>query len=332
MNGVSVIGTTTWGTCLAGQLARNGVTTTLLARTELEATNLQSQRQHTHLLPGYMFPQNLTISSDIQSALSNTSLVILAVPSQTFRQNIRLIKDHLAPGQVILSASKGLEKHSGKRMTQIMEDELPERLRDGICVLSGPNLAMEIIDQKPSSAVVAARNINTATRAQSLLMSRIFRVYTNNDIIGVEFGGALKNIIAIGCGIIDGLKYGDNSKAGLITRGLAEVTRMAVRAGANPLTFSGLAGMGDLVATCSSRLSRNHYLGSEIARGRNPVDVLTSMKNVAEGVSTTSAAIKLARELEIEMPITQATHSILFGELDVKQAITELMDRPATSE
>ena len=299
MSTVAVIGTTTWGTCLAGQLARNGVTTTLVARTDLEATTLQDQRQNPHLLPGYKFPQTLTVTSDAQRALANASLVILAVPSHTFRQNIRLIKDNIYPDQAILSASKGLEKNSGKRMSQVMEEELPKTLSAGFCVLSGPNLAMEIVDQKPSSAVVAARNLNTATRAQSLLMSQIFRVYTNDDVVGVEFGGALKNIIAIGCGIIDGLEYGDNSKAGLITRGLAEITRLGVQAGANPLTFAGLAGMGDLVATCSSRLSRNHYLGSEIAKGRNLNDVLTSMKNVAEGVDTTVAALKMAKELGV---------------------------------
>ncbi len=317
---------------MAVQLGRNGVGTTLLARTEQEAGELRERRENARFLPGFAFPNSLAVTSDVCQAVPGASMVVLAVPSHSFRQNLMGIRDNLAPGQIVLSASKGLEKDTGKRMSQVMEEELPEALAAACCVLSGPNLAMEIVDQKPSSAVVAGSDPKAVAQAQELLMSPIFRVYTNEDVVGVELGGALKNIIAIGCGITDGLNYGDNAKAGLITRGLAEITRLGVEAGANPLTFAGLAGLGDLVATCSSRLSRNHQVGVELAKGRGLTEILTSMKNVAEGVSTTSAAVTMARELGIEMPITQATYRVLFDGLDVQRAIAELMGRPPRAE
>jgi len=193
-------------------------------------------------------------------------------------------------------------------------------------------MAMEIIAQKPASTVIASEDKEASKLAQSILMSPSFRVYTNDDVIGVELGGALKNIIALGSGISDGLGYGDNAKAAFITRGLAEITRLGVDAGANPLTFAGLAGLGDMVATCSSRLSRNRFVGEELAKGRPLGEILSSMKNVAEGVYTTPAALKLAEALGVELPITQATYGVLFEGLDLKQAITELMGRPPRSE
>lgn len=317
---------------MAVQLGRNGVVTALLARTEQEASELREQQENARFLPGVAFPNSLAVTSDVEEAVSGASMVVLAVPSHSFRQNLLRIRDSLTPGQIVLSASKGLEKDTSKRMSQIMGEELPEALAATCCVLSGPNLAMEIVAQKPSSTVVAGSDPRAAAQAQELLMSQIFRVYTNEDVVGVELGGALKNIIAIGCGITDGLKYGDNAKAGLITRGLAEITRLGVEAGANPLTFAGLAGLGDLVATCSSRLSRNHQVGVELAKGRGLTEILTSMKNVAEGVSTTSAAVTMARELGIEMPITQATYKVLFEGLEVQRAIAELMGRPPRAE
>jgi glycerol-3-phosphate dehydrogenase (NAD(P)+) len=221
---------------------------------------------------------------------------------------------------------------TGRRMSQVLEEELPNHLHPQICVLSGPNLALEIARGKPASTVVASRNGYAAAKAQEMLMSPTFRVYTNEDVIGVELGGALKNIIAIGAGICDGLGYGDNAKAAFITRGLVEITRLGVAAGANPLTFAGLAGMGDLVATCASPLSRNRFVGEQIAKGKRLEEVLASMKNVAEGVYTTVAALRMAKELGVEMPIAQATYQVLFEGLDPRKAVIELMGRPPRPE
>ena len=221
---------------------------------------------------------------------------------------------------------------TGKRMSEILREEFPPSLHRGICALSGPNLAREIIRDKPSSTVVASSDPDAARRVQALFNSPLFRVYTNDDVTGVEYGGALKNIIALGAGICDGLQYGDNAKASFMTRGLAEITRLGVAAGANPMTFAGLAGMGDLIATCSSTLSRNHYVGEQLARGKTLQDVRRTMTNVAEGIDTTAAAVALAARLGVEMPIAEATYNILFGGMALDQAIAELMGRAPSSE
>ena len=332
MDRVGIIGTTTWGTTLGVVLARKGIPVTLLARSREESTQLAEARQNSRLLPEVEFPETLTVSDDSEAALGDTAMIILAVPSVRFRENV---EKHLALLQevpVLLSASKGLETDTGMRMSQVLEDELPGDLHSRICVLSGPNLALEIAQGKPASTVVASRHRATAEQAQNLLMSPLFRVYTNEDAVGVELGGALKNIIALGAGMCDGLEYGENGKAAFLTRGLAEITRLGVAAGASPLTFAGLAGLGDLVATCASPLSRNRFVGEQLAAGRALDEILASMKNVAEGVYTTGAALKMACRLGIEMPIAGATYRVLSEGLDPRQAVAELMGRPPTSE
>lgn len=329
---VAIVGSTTWGTTLAIILARRGVPVTLLARTLEEAAGLESRREHQRFLPGFPFPAALTVASDAAAAIPPAQLVIISAPSDRFRQNVRRVAGHLSPQTIVLSVSKGLELPSGLRMSQIMEAELPVELHSGICVLSGPNLAQEIIQGKPSSTVVAGRDLAKAAAAQSVLMSSNFRVYTSDDVVGVELGGTLKNIIALGAGISDGLELGDNGKSALITRGLAEITRLGLAAGARPLTFAGLAGLGDLMATCASRLSRNHYVGEQLALGRSWPEIRECMDNVAEGVNTTGAALQMARELNVEMPITQTTYRVLFEGLAPQRAIAELMERPPRSE
>jgi len=333
---VTVVGATTWGTTLGIILARKDVPVTMLVRTPEESVQLEAARETSRFLPGVEFPPSLSLSHDPQRALAldgpEPGIVILAVPSSSFRENVRRIQGAIAGEPILVSASKGLEMDTGKRMSQVLEDELPSSLHHRVCVLSGPNLAMEVVNENPSSAVVASREQSVAAEAQEVLMSPRFRVYTNEDIVGVELGGALKNIIALGAGICDGLAYGDNGKAAFMTRGLAEITRLGVAAGANPITFAGLAGLGDLVATCASPLSRNHYLGAELAAGRRLDEVLASMKNVAEGVYTTAAALKMAKELGVEMPIARATYRVLFEGLDPKQAVAELMGRPPRAE
>ena len=332
MDKVTIIGTTTWGTTLGIILARKDVAVTLLARTLEESSELESSRQNTRFLPGRCFPECLTVSHDAEGALHGAGMVILAVPSNSFRDNVRRYGGVIDGKPIVLSASKGLEAETGKRMSRVLEDELPPGLHSRVCVLSGPNLAIEILDGKPASTVIASPDVDVASEAQAVLMSPSFRVYTNEDSLGVELCGALKNIIALGAGMCDGLGYGNNGKAGFMTRGLAEITRLGVAAGANPITFAGLAGLGDLVATCASPLSRNRFVGEQLATGRPLDDILSSMKNVAEGVYTTVAALKMAEELGVELPIARATHRVLFEGQDPRQAVVELMGRPPRSE
>ncbi|MCE2463572.1 MAG: NAD(P)-dependent glycerol-3-phosphate dehydrogenase [Dehalococcoidia bacterium] len=332
MEKVAVIGTTTCGTTLGIIIARKNIPVTMLARTPQESGELESQRQNSRFLPGVEFPESLRVAHDPEEALYGAGMAILAVPSGSFRDNVRRFRGAIDRRTIILSASKGLDMETGKRMSQVLEEELPPGHSSRICALSGPNLALEIAEGKPASTVVASRQPGAAMEAQKVLMSPSFRVYTNEDIIGVELGGALKNVITLGAGICDGLGYGDNGKAAFITRGLAEITRLGVAAGASPITFAGLAGLGDLVATCASLLSRNHFVGQQLADGKPLEDILSSMKNVAEGVYTTVAALKMAEGLGVEVPIARATHQVLFEGLEPRQAVAELMGRPPRAE
>jgi len=228
-----------------------------------------------------------------------------------------------------LSASKGLEQNTLRRMTEVVAEQLPGV---SVCALSGPNLAREIALGKPATSVVASHDLDAAERARDLLMSDHFRCYTNEDVIGVEMGGALKNIIAIGAGMADGLNAGDNAKAAFLTRGIAEIARLGVAVGADPLTFAGLTGLGDMVATCASRFSRNHFVGEELAKGRSIGDIQTGMNQIAEGILTTRAARELGRRVGVEMPITDQIYSVLFEAKPALEAISALMGREATHE
>ncbi len=331
-NQAAIIGATTWGTTLGILLAENKVPVALLARTEAEAQALSSQRRNARFLPDTPFPDCLSVTSQPESALRQSDLVILAVPSDRLRENVRRIKPHLQAGAIVLSATKGLELPTARRMSQVLEDELPAVFHADICVLSGPNLAKEIVQGKPASTVIAGRNPDATQKAQNALMSGNFRVYTSSDVLGVELAGALKNIVALGAGIGDGMDAGENAKSAFITRGLAEITRLGIAAGADPMTFAGLAGLGDVVATCSSRLSRNRYVGEELAKGRSWPEIRDSMDNVAEGVNATLAALTMAKELGVEMPIAEMASRVLFDGLSPHKAMTELMGRPARSE
>ena len=329
---VTIVGTTTWGTTLGIILARKGIPVAILSRTREEAAELTARREHLRFLPGIPFPDNLTVSSDFGVLADYSDLTILAVPSDRFRQNVRRVKEHLPSGCIVLSVTKGLELPDGKRMSQVLEEELPSAFHSRICCLSGPNLAKEIVQGQPASTVVAGPDDACTSCAQEILMSPSFRVYTSRDIIGVELGGTLKNIIALGAGIADGLGLGDNGKSALITRGLAEISRLGVAAGADPLTFAGLAGLGDIVATCASPLSRNRYVGEQLAQGRSWPEIQGSMQNVAEGVNTTGAALEMANKLGVDLPIAQMTYRVLFEGLPPRQALAELMERPPRPE
>ena len=329
---VTAIGATSWGTTLGIILARQGHDVRLLARTDDEATRLQSHRENARFVPGFAFPGSMHATADRSAAFDSANLTIFAVPSQTVRANARMVADFVPADAIVVSAVKGLELTSARRMSEVLAAEMPDVSEDSICVLSGPNLASEVVRGLLASTVIASRNINAALEAQTIVNSSVFRVYTNQDVVGVELSGALKNVVALGAGICDGLQLGDNAKSGFITRGLAEITRLGVAAGANPSTFAGLAGIGDLIATCSSALSRNHHVGAELATGKTLEDIRGGMENVAEGVDTTRAALELARQLRVEMPIAQATYNIMFEGISASQAVQDLMGRDPRSE
>jgi glycerol-3-phosphate dehydrogenase (NAD(P)+) len=336
MPGVTVLGTGAWGTTLARLLAderlRQANGDPAAAETVLlwdhhadRADTMERERENRDYLPGIAFPPNLRVTDDLTEALYERALILFVIPSQRLREQAKLAAPLLTAGVTVVSASKGLELGTRLRMSQVLRQELPDGV--AIAALSGPNLAMEIARELPAAAVVASDVPEAAEAARTLLTAGMFRVYTSDDLAGVELGGALKNIIALGVGISDGLSYGENAKAAFMTRALAEISRLALAAGANPLTLAGLAGLGDLIATCSSPLSRNRTLGLELAKGRALDDVLAERKTVAEGVTTTRAALELAATLPVELPITEQIAGVLFEQRDVKEAVRSLMLR-----
>jgi len=326
MASVGVIGSGAWGTTLALLLAKSNIETLLWEYKPERAVEMQQRRENTLFLPGFHFPDMLTVTSDIKEAVKRKDMLILVTPSQRMRENVRLLAPYVDNHTIFVNASKGIEISSLKRMTEIIREELPNA-GNRVAALSGPNMSREIAEGKPTAAVVAAYDQEVAVHARTLLTTSNYRVYTANDVVGVELGGALKNIIAICTGINDGMNMGDNAKAAFITRGLAELSRLGLAAGAHPLTFAGLAGIGDLIATCASPLSRNHLLGQRIGAGETLEQIMSSTHTVAEGVYTTKAALKLAERYQVELPITHQLSQVLFEGHDPYEAIIELMAR-----
>ena len=322
---VAVIGTTSWGTTLAVILARKGIDVALLGFTAEEAKKLAAERENADRLPGVRFPPSLVPVGGIDEALRDASLVIIAVPSQDMRSNVKQAKGRIALKTPIVSGSKGFEVDSTKRMTEVIIDELGAKYKPYVCALSGPNLSKEIAKGLPAASVVAAYDIKAAEAAQRILNSPSFQVYTSDDVIGVELGGALKNIVALGAGMVDGLGYGNNAKAAYMAHGLSEIAGLGVAMGAKPLTFLGLSGLGDLLATCDSSLSRNHTLGEGLAQGRSMKEMIESIGSTVEGVPTTAAALKISRELGVEMPITERIYHVLYEGLTPAKAMAELI-------
>jgi len=331
MVAVGVVGSGAWGTTLALLLAHKGISTTLWEHRAERVVEMQRQHENAFFLPTFAFPTTLAVTADIAEATRQKDMVLLVTPSQRMRENMRLLVPHITQDTILVSASKGIEIGTLKRMTQVISEEVPVTYTQ-VAALSGPNIAREVAEEKPTAAVVAALDPGVAARVQKLLGSSHFRVYTSQDVVGVELSGALKNIIAIGAGFNDGMGYGDNAKAAFITRGLAEISRLGIAAGAHPLTFAGLAGIGDLIATCASPLSRNQQLGRRLASGEKLDDILKSTHTVAEGVTTTKAALQLAARYNVDMPITTQLSYVLFQGLDPHQAVPELMMRGSKGE
>ncbi|MFC2005708.1 NAD(P)H-dependent glycerol-3-phosphate dehydrogenase [Chloroflexota bacterium] len=329
---IAIIGTTAWGITLGVVLASKGLQVKLWARTDQEAAEMRNAGSNPALLSGVNFPDKLSVTSSLSEALTKAKAVILVVPSQSMRQNMKLVAEHLDESMLIISAAKGLEVGSNQRMSEVIADEIEPDLRSNICVVSGPNLSQEILRDLPAATVIAAVDEAIARKAQKMLTAPNFCVFTNTDVVGIELGGTLKNIIALGAGIADGLGYGDNAKAALITRGLTEMTALGVALGANPLTLSGLAGLGDLIATCASPFSRNHYVGIELTKGRSLKEITDSMTGVAEGVTTTLVVWNLAQQMGLAMPITETIYRVLYDGADLHQSAVKLMTAGAAHE
>lgn len=327
---VAVVGAGAWGTTLARLIGREGPVT-LLAHSAATATAINETHRNQARLPDVELPATVVASADPVSLAAAVDLVVFATPSAHLRGMVTRVAPHLAPGADILSVVKGLEQGSLLRMSEVIAsaaDIGPDR----IAALSGPNLAAEVARNLPASAVVAASDLELAQRVAARLARRRFRLYVNQDILGVELAGALKNVVAIAAGAVDELGFGDNGKAGLLTRGLAEMTRLGIAAGANPLTFAGLAGMGDLIATCGSSLSRNHRLGVELARGRTWAEIERDLPGTAEGAYTVRAALALADSLDVEMPIAREVERALFEGKSVKRCLVDLLARESKDE
>ncbi len=328
---ITVVGTGNWGTTLAIALARGGKKVALLARNPAEAATLRAAGENTRFLPGHAFPAALELLAD-QERATRTQVLLLVTPSRTIRRNAEQLAPFIAADTIVLSCAKGIEAGSLLTMSEVVRSALPAVNPGSIGALSGPNIASEIARSLPATTVVALGDGAAARAAQALLTTTLFRVYRSSDVTGVELAGALKNIIALGAGIGDGMGVGDNAKAAFITRGLAEITRLGVARGANPLTFAGLAGLGDLVATCASPYSRNRRLGEALARGQTLDEALASLGQVAEGVGTTATARELAAQHSVELPIADEMYRVLFEGKSAHQAGIDLMQRDPKDE
>ncbi len=328
---VTVIGAGSWGTTIAAILATKEPTVLWARRAELAAA-INDHRENKEYLPGTTLPANLDATSDLKAAVADTDLVVMAVPSHGYRAVMQLVAPGLATDVPILSLAKGIEQETLMRMTEVTIDVLPAHDSSRIGVLTGPNLASEIVAGQPAATVVAMEDPEVAANLQRLFMTPTFRVYTNADVAGCESAGALKNVMAIAAGMAHGLGFGDNTLATLITRALAELTRLGIAMGGKPLTFSGLAGMGDLVATCMSEKSRNHTVGFGLGRGKTLEAVLGEMKEVAEGVKSTRGVLALADRHEVEMPIASQVGRVLYEGASPVDAVANLMTRRAKPE
>ncbi len=328
----SVIGGGSWGSAFALYLGKLGVRTKLWIREEDIFEGLRKTRENKTFLPGHVFPAAVSFYRDLPEAVVSTEMLFVAVPSQFCRPLLAEMAPYVTHGQIVVSLTKGLEPKSLKRISQVMDETFHPYRKPSVAVLSGPSFAKELALGHPTAVVVASRDAESARKVQQLVSSLTLRAYTSTDVAGVELCGAVKNVIAIAAGISDALEFGLNSRAALITRGLAEMTRLGTHLGARRETFSGLAGMGDLILTCTGELSRNHFVGYELGKGKSLRAILGRMKMVAEGVRTTLSVHNLARRESVEMPISEQVYQVLYRNKPPKKAIVDLMSRALKSE
>ncbi len=321
---VSVAGAGSWGTALAILLHNNGHEVILWSVIREEVEMLNEKREHESKLPGVKIPEEIVITDDLEKTLTDRDLVVLAVPSPFTRSTSRSMKELVKEGQIIVNVAKGIEENTLMTLSDIIEEEIPQA---NVAVLSGPSHAEEVGRGLPTTCVVGAKTRETAEYIQGLFMCPVFRVYTSPDILGIELGGALKNVIALAAGTADGLGCGDNTKAALITRGIAEIKRLGVAMGAHPETLTGLSGIGDLIVTCASQHSRNRKAGYLIGKGYTMQQAMDEVQMVVEGVYSAKAALALSRKYQVEMPIVEEVNKVLFEEKSPEEALTELMMR-----
>lgn len=329
---IAVLGAGSWGIAVSTLLSHNGHKVTMWEFDTEEMKGLRAQREHREKLPGVRIPDEIKITDQLESAVSGAEMLVLALPSHTVRQVVKRVSGIRLRDPVVVNLAKGIENDTLLRMSEVLKQELPPVLHGKITTLSGPSHAEEVAREVPTTVVVAGFTEEAAREVQRAFMSPQFRVYTNSDLVGVELGGSLKNIIAIASGICDGMDLGDNSKGALISRGLAEIIRLGEKLGAKRETFAGLSGLGDLVTTCISKFSRNRFVGEEIGKGRSLKEVQSGMTMVAEGIKTARSAFQLSSRHEVEMPITQQVHQVLFEDKSPRQAMIELMTRDPKSE
>lgn len=329
---IAVLGAGSWGTVLATVLVENGHDVRLWARRESQAEEINQRHTNEKYLPGIKLPGTLSATSSLSESLTECDVVVFVVPSHSMRETARKVKPLLSSDTLIVHATKGFELNTWKCMSEVLTEELGTSCQEKIAVLSGPSHAEEVIKKCPTAVVVASPQLAVAEKIQMIFMNQYLRVYTNPDVVGVEVGGALKNIIALASGLVDGLQFGDNARAALITRGLAEIARLGSAMGAEPITFAGLAGVGDLVVTCTSKHSRNWRAGHMLSQGKKLNEVLEEMQMVVEGVKTTKAAHFLKGQYHVEMPIAEQLYLVLFEDKDPEQAVKELMSRGRTKE
>lgn len=326
---ISVLGAGSWGTALAVLLCKNGHEVTLWSIDQREVAMIDEKREQIEKLPGVRIPDCIAVSNDLESSMQGKEMLILAVPSIFVRSTARMMQPYIEPGQIVVNVAKGIEEETLMNMTDVIEDEIPQVK---VAVLSGPSHAEEVGRGIPTTVVVGAKDKETAECVQDAFMSAMFRVYTSPDMVGIELGAALKNVIALAAGIIDGLGYGDNTKAALITRGIAEITRLGMAMGGRAETFSGLSGIGDLIVTCTSTHSRNHNAGYLIGQGKSYQEAMDEVKMVVEGVYSAKAALKLAQKYGVEVPITEQVNHVLFDGVPAKEAVLSLLMRNRKSE
>ncbi len=329
---IAVLGAGSWGSALAGVLFENGHTVSIWTRDNDQKEEINNQHTNKKYLPQFSFPEDILASTDLKEAVTGAEALLFVIPTKGMRAVAKQVNGLIDHKVTVIHASKGLEEHSHKRISTILSEELDPSWLTGIVALSGPSHAEEVIKKDLTTITAASETAVSAQLTQELFINDYFRVYTNSDIVGVEIGAALKNIIAIGAGVIAGLGYGDNAKAGLVTRGLAEISRLGIELGADPLTFMGLSGVGDLIVTCTSPHSRNWRAGYQIGKGKEIDSILSEMGMVVEGISTTRAAFELAASHGIEMPITEAIYNVVYNDSDVEYAILNLMQREGKSE
>lgn len=324
---IAVIGAGSWGSALSIVLSDNNHDVRLWGRDEQQIKEINEKHTNENYLPGVSLPKNVIGYTSLEETIVGTEAILLVVPTKAIREVLSDIRPYLHKPVTFIHASKGIEPDSLKRISEMIEDEIPEKLRKSVVALSGPSHAEEVSTRQPTTVTSSSLQNEEAEYVQDLFMNMNFRVYTNPDLIGVEIGGALKNIIALGVGLTNGLGYGDNAKAALMTRGLAEIARLGIKLGANPLTFAGLSGLGDLIVTCTSIHSRNWRAGNLLGQGKSLDDVLNSMGMAVEGVRTTKAVFQLAKREGVEMPITSVLYDVLFNNKEAHVAVDELMGR-----